>query len=208
MQHVVTESTFDEYSFWFLTRMKERKQHTPEFPLGTLVPETPEDRLAALKPLKGKCPPWFERARWTIVSMTAADLATVVVVDNEKIRGLGLLRTGTDRTLDNTARIAIKMGYFERPDAADPRHQEYYHKLLEGQLSLSGPNRLVLRELRAGEATLHPEPCPGYFPARTLYLHDGFGRGLPLMILVQRGILPATTPVEAFVARLPNDLAA
>jgi hypothetical protein len=82
---------------------------------------------------------------------------------------------------------AIATEYLAR--SSDPRHKNYYERLMMGKVELRGEDRIAI---------CSAEPCEVRSkPAARYYLLDGVGRALPYMILLKEGKLQRT-PIEAF----------
>lgn len=181
----IKDSSFDEYAVWFFER-EMRKEG------GKEVPGTPEDRLAEFHgEAKDKYREWFPKARWTVQRLEdPKEMESLMVVSASFTREHRLWNPGEQRLLGVEARNAIRHDYF-RTDPNSGRHRDYYNRLRTGRLELRGADRLVLLSL---EDTWRREA-----PDTTYYLHDGFGRALPYMMLLEEEAIQFA-PVEVFLA--------
>ena len=181
----ISSSTFDDFAKWYLDREMYEKQGSP-------TPSAPEGRLLAMREHhSGKMQPWFTtRAQWRIYRLTShEELKALMILASDWTRREHLIPEGKPRLLGN---VSLGPEYFT-PDR-DPRN--YYHRLQSGQIFLNGPNRFVLRTLNGSE---REELAPFRVRTARFYLHDGLGRALAYITLIQRGVL-SFSPVEAFVA--------
>lgn len=193
----VRKATFDEYAEWYLQREVRKGNWCKQD-----LPLTPEGRLDAFRNREcGKFREWFLKARWTVQRLEhQKELETLMVVAapfTDKLRKPEL-RTQDARLLGIVADNAIKNDYLNRdPEAC--RHLDYYTRFKTRDIELQGGDRLVLISLNGGEKREASNA--------TYYLHDGYGRGLPYMMLLKQGVIPFE-PVEVFLAERIGILAA
>jgi len=116
-----------------------------------------------------------------------------MVIDAPETRREQLVVERIPRTLENAAENALASGYFKTMRRKREHHFWYYLSYIFGQLSLKNENRLVVRTLNETEKQDLPESTYSY------YLHDGWGRALPYMVLVLKERIKYK-PVEAFLA--------
>ena len=116
-----------------------------------------------------------------------------MVVDAAETRREQLVIERIPRTLKNAAENALATGYFETMRRKRERHFWYYLSYIYGQLSLRKENRLVVRTLNEDEKHNFLKGTYSY------YLHDGWGRALPYMVLLLQERIKYE-PVEAFLA--------
>jgi len=179
------DASFDEYAVWFFEREMRKGG-------GKEVPGTPEDRLAEFHGgAKYKYREWFLTARWTVQCLQdPEEMESLMVVSAHFTREYRLWNPPEQRLLGVEARNAIRYDYFLK-DPKSGRHRCYYNLLWTGKLELRGADRLVLLSL---EDTWRREA-----PDATYYLHDGFGRALPYMMLLEEEAIQFA-PVEVFLA--------
>ena len=181
----VREASFDEYATWFFERARRTKA-------CETIPETAHKRLDAFQTwARGKFHDWFITARWTVQLVESPrELESLMVVSAPFTREYRLWNDGEQRLLGVEARNALQHDYFLN-DPTSGRHARYYLLLKGGKLKLEGQDRLVLITL--------DESSRLEAPAATYYLHDGFGRALPYMMLLEENGLQFE-PMEAILA--------
>jgi hypothetical protein len=180
-------SSYDEYAAWYLTRENAKWGDHLAIPSGA------EERAAMMQAqAPGKLRSWFPEASWTVQLVeTPEALAHLMMLDADVTRRERLVRAGVPRLLGWGVRHARETRYLLEPAAGRERHHAYYRDIAEGRVQLRGENRLVL--ITMDEERSQVPPTVKY------YLHDGFGRALPYLTLVDEGKIPFS-PVEAFVA--------
>jgi hypothetical protein len=125
----------------------------------------------------GKLRPWFEGARWSIVSFDAlSEAMSLVCVDNwESRRNRIVVGSSPDNRLARTVVAAARdTGYFDnrevqRSNSVDWHYrQEKINAFRKNWPELHNTERLTICSLNASERIENP--------SGTYYLHDGFGR--------------------------------
>jgi hypothetical protein len=194
---LVRRAGFEEFVRWYLARERQKK-HQPESDLSGTSWDSVLAQMRRWHP--GKLRPWFEGARWSIVSLDAVeDAMTVVCVDNRETRRRGLVTgSGIDNRLSRTVVAAAHdLGHFDNRDLEKSNAVEWHFRQRRIDAfrrkwpELRDGERLTICTLNAGEKRENP--------GGTYYLHDGFGRLLPFLY----GILyegRAYCPIEAFLA--------
>jgi hypothetical protein len=214
---------FDEYARWYLAREVREKRRLP-------IPNLRSARAAWMKIWHGgKMVPWFEsRAEWWICRLTTmAELESLLVLPSPWTRAAGIVRPDEPRILVNAARRAQQAYFHERspeevaemerradrvgrcglsPRQANdgplavPRMLAYYRRHQNG-FRIDGDDAVVLRSLEDDERReMERWNCR----ETRYYLHDGLGRLLSYMVLLQREIVDFR-PVTAIVAERLSD---
>ena len=209
---------FDDYARWYLAREAREKRRLP-------VPNFRRARATWMKIWHGgKMVPWFENQAewWSCRIMTVAELEQLLVLPSAWTRAAGIVRTDEPRILVNAARRAQQAYFFDRSPEEDaamvcranrlgrycfdnrqannaplavPRLLAYYRRHQDG-FRIDGPDAIVLRSLEDDERREME-----HFGCRKTqyYLHDGLGRMLSYMVLLQRGLIKFR-PIMALVA--------
>ena len=209
---------FDYFARWYLRREMREKWRLP-------APDFPAARMLWMKLWHaGKIVPWFiDGARWSVCRLTTlSELENLLVLSSRWTRRQGLVVSDEPRLLGHVARRAQKSHFRDLPHdnlgqfvrrvgwvrrfrlgrwfpsyvtSACPRLLAYYHRHQLG-LPLDGINGIVLRSLSENERAELLRAGVANVP---YYLHDGFGRMLSYMALLQQKIVPFQ-PVTAIVA--------
>lgn len=183
------DSSFFEYGQWYLEREVRKGQR-----LDCAIPTSaPQMQSHFETRCRGKYRSWFPRGHWTIGHLSFDEFKRLMVLDVAHTRHERLVVAGVPRTLLNAAKNALASGYFEIMQPKREKHLWYYLRYTIGSLSLTGENRLVVCTLNRGEKRGSPEG------AYSFYLHDGWGRALPYMVLLLQNRL-SYEPVEVFCA--------
>lgn len=186
----IRQSSFDEYIEWYL-----RRDHAK----GDLrqVPESAFSRRVTMESTKhGKLWPGCAGWGWSLVELEVSALPNLLILASDWTRDERLIREDVPRTLGNAARHAAESGYFEKWSEARARHHGYFEAFRAITPSSSEFGRIVVRDFRddseRGDAA-RARPTASY------YLHDGLGRCLPFLALLDAG---AVSPIriEAFLA--------
>jgi hypothetical protein len=188
-------ASFEEYVRWYLERERRKRgqEPAPGRSWSAMLHEMRASHGAKLRP-------WFERARWSLVALgMQAEAMSLVCVDSQETRRNQLVSgTALNNRLARTVVVAAhENGYFDnlgvRSTNAVEGHyrQERIEVYRRNWPQLRDRERLTLCTLNAGEQAENPEG--------SYYLHDGFGRLLPLLYLVVYESR-AYTPIEAFLA--------
>lgn len=180
----IRPASFDEYATWYLER-EVRKGNRDS------IPQTPGDRLAEFNGgrEKDKYRDWFPAGSWFLQRLQIPeDLETLIFLDTPQLRPW-LTNTPERRPLlGDAAKDASTRHYFENnPRAAGQRRN--YEDLKARRTELRGSDRLVIITPNTSEKS----DCP----SGTFYLHDGFGRALPYMMVILQGV--KLSPVEALL---------
>jgi hypothetical protein len=185
----VRNSSFEEFVRWYLAR--ERRKHNQDDDLSGRSWDSLLAEMRSAHP--GKLRPWFERGRWSIMSLCVFGEATsLVCVDAQETRRDRLIvgSAPNNRLAGTLVAAAHATGYFyncdvRRTNAVQNRYlQRNWPQLREG-------DRLTLCSLSANEKRQNP--------GGSYYLHDGFGRLLPwLYVILYEG--EEYSPIEAFLA--------
>jgi hypothetical protein len=171
------DSSFVEYGTWFWQR-----ELRNERPLDKPIPSTDSEMEALFKTrAPGKYRPWFRSGRWSVGRLTLDEFKHLMVLDAVETRSEQLVIERVNRTLENAAKNALATGYFEVMRPLRRRHFWYFLSYVYGSLRLEGENRLVVCSLSPDETRGAPDATYSY------YLHDGWGRALPYMVLVLQG---------------------
>jgi hypothetical protein len=189
-------ATFEEFVRWYLEREQRKRGQEPSVEQRSWTSLLHEMRGAHAAKLR----PWFEKARWSIVSLcTDAEAMSLVCVDSPETRRNRLVSgDGPDNRLARAVVTAAhESGYFDnlgvrRTNAVEGHYrQERIEEYRRSWPQLRGGERLTLCTLNASEKTENP--------GGTYYLHDGFGRLLPLLYAI---VYECRTysPIEAFLA--------
>lgn len=173
--------------------LKREKQEKPEDNPGR-IPVFARNRHRLMRKChSGKLEDWFQKANWSIVSLTQDEFERSMILEGGWTIDDGLVdRSSTEinyRLLRNVANIAIQMRYLETN--ANERMRNYYERLRNGSFRMS-QEFIVLRSLGSNEKT-HRNPDALF------YLHDGLGRSLPYQVLIREGCL-SYEPVKAILA--------
>ena len=186
-------ASFEEFVHWYLAR--ERRKRDRAEPEGRPV-NVAEMRRAH----RDKLRTWFDRGRWSVVSLDALDEALRLVgVDGPETRRCGLIADpGPDnRLMRNIVWAACVTGYFAdfevcRMNSVEAHFRnERIEKYRRQWPSLRDDERLVICTLNSEERAANP--------GGSYYLHDGFGRLLPYLYLVSYESR-TWRPIEAFLA--------
>jgi hypothetical protein len=185
----VRNSGFEEFVRWYLAR--ERRKHKQDDDLSGRSWDSLLAEMHSAHP--GKLRPWFDRGRWTIVSLGVPGEATslVCVDDPETRRERLIVGSGPNNRLAGTlVAAAHATGYFYNP--AVRRTNTVRHRYLQRNWpQLREGERLTLCSLNAHEKNQNP--------GGSYYLHDGFGRLFPwLYVILYEG--EEYSPIEAFLA--------
>lgn len=188
-QNVVTlrRASFDEYAQHYLAREIDKGFSHDR------LPATPAERRQHMEThAKGKMREWFPDADWYVVRIeTPEALSHLMMLDSQVTRGERLVRDGVPRLLGWGVKHAKETRYFEEATPHRQRHHDYYEVFSKGAMTLKGSNKLVLTTLDGERSQVQDTVL--------YYLHDGFGRALPYLTLVDRKIIPFE-PVEALLA--------
>lgn len=182
--------SFDDFVEWYL-----RRENTK----GNIrsVPETRFERRILMEATQhGKLWPGCASWPWSLVEVAPSELSNLLILADDWTRDELLVRKGVVRTLGNTVTHALDSGYFTDLTDRRTRHHGYYHTFEHTSPSTSEIGRLVLRTLHENERS---EVDAGHASGICYYLHDGFGRLLPyLTLLQQKQVEPVV--IEAFLA--------
>jgi hypothetical protein len=189
-------SSFEEFIHWYLARESwKRKQ---ELDLSGRSWRSLLSEMRRLHPDKLRS--WFERARWSIVSLDAiGDAMSLVLLDDPEVRRNGLVSgAGPDNRLARAVVAAAHdTRYFDNKEVARRNaveghyRQERIEAYRKSWPQLSGGERLAICDLNADEKAGNP--------GGSYYLHDGFGRLLAyLYAITYEG--HHYCPIEAFLA--------
>jgi hypothetical protein len=190
----VRASSFEEFVRWYLSKERIKRGQDPDLsgrPWDSLVKEM--HRAQA-----GKLRPWFEDARWSIVSLDdISEAMRLVLVDNWEARQNRLITDGLDNRLARTiVTMARETGYYDNPEILRSNsviahfRQERITAFRRSWPDLRDGERLTICDLNAAEKAENP--------GGTYYLHDGFGRLLAyLYMIVFEG--REYSPIEAFL---------
>jgi hypothetical protein len=186
----VADSSFFEYGKWYREREKRKGCHLDG------PPPTTEDEMRSLfkKSYPGKYWDPFPRERWSICLLDYDEFKKLMIVDGAETRSEQLVIAGIPRTLKNAARNAVATGYFETMRWTREKHFWYYLSYRFGSLVLNNKDRLVVRTMNEDEKK--QDVPKGTF---SYYLHDGWGRALPYMVLLFEKRIKYD-PVEVFLA--------
>jgi len=189
----IREATFEEFVHWYLTRER-RKRNRPK------ADARPTTLAEMRRTHPDKLRPWFDRGRWSVVSLEALDEALgLVCVDGPETRRWRLVAdSGPDNRLMRTViAAACTTGYFEDLEVRRTNSVEahFRHERIESYRrqwpSLREDERLVVCTVNSDERAANP--------GANYYLHDGFGRLLPYLYLVTYESR-AWRPIEAYLA--------
>lgn len=193
---LVRSACFEEFVRWYVVR--DRRKRNQDADLNGRSWDSLLTEMYGAHP--GKLRPWFEYARWSIVSLDEiSEALTLVCVDNPETRVPKLVSgVGLDNRLSgNVIAAAHETGYFDHPDAgrSDAIEKYYRQERIEAYRcnwpQLRDAERLTLCSLNEDERMENP--------GGSYYLLDGFGRLLAWLYLVLyegREYLP----IEAFLA--------
>jgi hypothetical protein len=193
---LVRGSSFEEFIRWYLARERLKRKQDPD--LGGRSWSSLLSEMRRMHPDKLRS--WFERARWSIVSLEAiGEAMSLVLLDDEEMRRNGLLKgTGPDNRLAHTVVAAAhESRYFDNRevvsrDAVEGHYrQERIEAYRKSWPQLRGGERLAICDLNADEKVGNP--------GGSYYLHDGFGRLLPYLYAVTYEGRDYR-PIEAFLA--------
>jgi hypothetical protein len=143
---------------------------------------------------------WFERARWSIVSLEVIEEAmSLVLLDHSEMRRNGLVMgAGPNRRLARAlVAAAHNTEYFDNKEVVSRNaveshyRQERIEAYRKSWPQLRGIERLAICDLNVEEKAENP--------GGTYYLHDGFGRLLPYLYAVTYEGRDYA-PIEAFLA--------
>jgi hypothetical protein len=186
----VREASLEEYAEWFLRRAAANGD-------SAHIPTGAAQQIAAMSDRHaGKMRPWFNATiHWQIVELDVIDLANLVFLENSwtKENGLVIYDGLNYRTLARVAERARASNYLYG-SKCHAKQKAYYERLQEGELCLTGRDRIAICSAEPNEINTNP--------AARYYLLDGVGRSLPYMILLQERKLEHTR-VEAFLAERP-----
>jgi hypothetical protein len=193
---LVRGSNFEEFIHWYLARERWKQKQEPD--LSGRSWSSLHSEMRRLHPDKLRS--WFERARWSIVSLEViGEAMSLVLLDDNEVRRNGLVNgVGPDNRLARTVVAAAHDGgYFDNKEVASRNaveghyRQERIEAYRKSWPQLRGGERLAICDLNADEKAGNP--------GGTYYLHDGFGRLLPyLYAIIYEG--RDYCPIEAFLA--------
>jgi hypothetical protein len=191
----VRASSFEEFIRWYLGKERLKRGQGQDLSGRSWDDLVREMRRAEA----GKLRPWFEDARWSIVSLDdISEAMHLVLVDNWEARQNGLIREGLDNRLARTiVTMARETGYYDNPEILKSNsviahfRQERIAAFRKSWPELRDGDRLTICDLNADEKAENP--------GGTYYLHDGFGRLLAYLYMIffegrEYG------PIEAFLA--------
>jgi hypothetical protein len=193
---LVRGSSFEEFIHWYLARERWKRKQEPD--LTGRSWSSLHSEMRRLHPDKLRS--WFERARWSVVSLEAiGEAMSLVLLDDDDVRRNGLVSgVGPDNRLARAVVAAAHLtGYFDNKEVTSRNAVEGHYR--QGRIEayrrswpqLRGDERLAICDLNAEEKAENPRG--------TYYLHDGFGRLLPyLYAIIYEG--RAYSPIEAFLA--------
>lgn len=191
----VRQSSFEEFIRHYLERERRKHRQNPDLsgvPMELLMAEMRET-------WPGKLRGWFERGRWSVVSMdTPGDAMTLVCLDNPAMRAAGLVDGAArdNRIARTVVARAHETGLFEdRGTTGGGLIEAFRTKRTEAMRAnwppLRGGERLVLSSLNSGEKAENP--------SGSWYLHDGCGRLVAYLYAVAYENRPYA-PIEALLA--------
>lgn len=177
----IRETNLDEFIRWYLSR--ERRKLGLDGDLQGVSDAALRQEMDRFH--GNKLRPWFDRARWNIVSFDSVEeLMTFICVDGTDTRRNRLVN-GLDPDFRIVGRViasALHYGHFEALASASQYSLEanVQHQRMERLKAdfpqLCGAERLALCTPSEHEYAQNP--------SGTWYLHDGFGRLLPWLYLV------------------------
>jgi hypothetical protein len=192
----IRTASFEEFVRWYLVRERRKRMAESDLTgrsLNSLVTE-----MQRLHP--DKLRPWFERARWSIVSLDAVnDAMHLVCLDNWEVRRNRLVSgAGSDNRIARAVVARARdIHYFDnervrRSNSVEAHfRQERIEAFRRNWPVLKEDERLTICDLNSEERAENP--------SGTYYLHDGFGRLLAyLYAIVYEG--RQYGPIEAFLA--------
>ncbi len=190
------DAGFEEFVRWYLARERRKRRQPEDSERRHWDPILAEMRGAHPDKLR----PWFERARWSVVSLESIEeAASLVCVDGPETRRNKLITgLGPDHRLArNVVAAARAIGYFDNDEVSKSNaveghfRQERLEAFRRAWPRFEKAERLTLCTLNAGERLENP--------GGSYYLHDGFGRLLAwLYAIVYEG--REYQPIEAFLA--------
>jgi hypothetical protein len=161
----VTSAT--EYASWYLDR-ENRKPGRDRIP-------PPQDPVAFMEARhSGKWRQWLSRAEWSLISLSLEEFRRLIFpsIDWSERQDLVVDDGPHYRLLERVARRAIEIGYLDRSDDPQHRHQRCSQELRSGSLHLNGESRIAVCSAESETARN---------PSGRWYLLDGAGRCLLYM---------------------------
>jgi hypothetical protein len=193
---LVRGSNLEEFVRWYLARERWKRKQDPD--LSGRSWSSLYSEMRRIHPDKLRS--WFERARWSIVSLEVIrEAMSLVLLDNNEVRRNGLVkRDGPDNRLARAVVAAAhETGYFDNKEVANRNAVEGHYRQERIEVyrkswpQLRGGERLAICDLNNDEKVGNP--------SGTYYLHDGFGRLLTYLYAVTYEGRDYC-PIEAFLA--------